>query len=99
MDDKLREIIESKKDDREVAEFAGITLTLAEYDFLIKQAELSREWQLVATDRFNDWYKADQLNNRYKQAIENSLDRLKSGGAGTRSIVKGYLEKALEESE
>ena|SRR5690625_2508039 len=68
-------------------------------DWLIKQAELSREWQLVATDRFNDWYKADQLNNRYKQAIENSLDGLKSGGAGTRSIVKGYLEKALEESE
>src|SRR5690625_1319050 len=44
-------------------------------DWLIKQAELSREWQLVATDRFNDWYKADQLNNRYKQALEFYADR------------------------
>mgnify|MGYP001262139036 CR=1 FL=1 len=48
MDAKLRGIVESKKDDREVAEFTGITLTLAEYDFLIEQAE--RVEELVNTN-------------------------------------------------
>jgi len=94
MIERLEEIKEEYRDAIRV-----IGIARKDIDYLIQQAELSREWQLVATDRFNDWYKADQLNNRYKQAIENSLDRLKSGGAGTRSIVKGYLEKALEESE
>jgi len=96
MDDKLREIIESKKDDREVAEFAGITLTLAEYDFLIEQAELSREWQLVATDRFNDWYKADQLNNRYKQALELVEDELEyAKTTGNNEVRDMYIKNSI----
>lgn len=35
---RLEEIIKTHEDDREIAEYAGISLTLNDYDFLIKQA-------------------------------------------------------------
>lgn len=68
MDGKLREIIESKKDDREIAEFAGITLTLAEYDFLIEQAE-----------HFGSMLKElEEQNKRYREVIKKAIDDLEN---------------------
>ena len=73
MDDKLREIIESKKDDREVAEFAGITLTLTQYDYLIEQAERVEELEgsKYRQDLIDEHIeRLEKQNKRYEQTLE-----------------------------
>src|SRR5690625_3687832 len=73
MDDKIREIIESKKDDREVAEFAGITLTLTQYDYLIEQAERVEELEgsKYRQDLIDEHIeRLEKQNKRYEQTLE-----------------------------
>lgn len=42
---RLEEIIKTHEDDREIAEYAGISLTLNDYDFLIKQAQKAQRYR------------------------------------------------------
>src|SRR5690625_945908 len=103
MDDKLREIIESKKDDREVAEFAGITLTLAEYDFLIEQAERVEELEkfneaISETSILNaeESVKLWEQNQRYKQALELVEDELKyAKTTGNDEVRDMYIKNSI----
>src|SRR5690625_995020 len=73
MDDKLREIIESKKVDREVEELEVITITLTQYDYLIEQAEQEEEQEVsIYKQDLNDEQKEriEKQNKRYEQTLE-----------------------------
>src|SRR5690625_1234889 len=101
MIERLEEIKEEYRDAIRV-----IGIARKDIDYLIQQAERVEELEKDIANykkACTSWETVESYSRkeaqRYKQAIENSLDRLKYGGAGTRSIVKGYLEKALEESE
>jgi len=56
-------------------------LSSADIDYLIQQAEVSKEWQIVANNTYADLIKAerrvkeleDKTNQRYKQALEEIL--------------------------
>src|SRR5690625_2714660 len=96
MDDKLREIIGSKKDDREVAEFAGITLTLTQYDYLIEQAERAEELVNKNTKLMSlsleEHYKA--IN--YKQALELVEDELEyAKTTGNDEVRDMYIKNSI----
>lgn len=104
MDNKLREIIESKKDDKEVAEFAGITLTLAEYDFLTEKAERTEELEelneaLSETSILNaeESAKLWEQNQRYKQALEDIRNNAREDFFKTDILI--IATEALEANE
>lgn len=60
----------------------SVLMMFEDYYWLIKQAKLVQE--------------LEQQNKRYQKAIKECVERMNTGGAGTRSFVYDTLKKALE---
>lgn len=73
--EKLNQIIKQHEDDKNVAEFAGITLTLENYEFLIHQANENEynKRALINQERASD-REIERLKHQIKKLEENPED-------------------------